>query len=98
MHSTPNKRILSLLVHAYNNPIKDFYYFPEVIFIGEQKALREDFDLLLSESFIEEYDHDSFGRFYRLSKKAESYIYEAIVLRKHFRKRKLSTEKQTCIF
>jgi hypothetical protein len=77
----PTKQLLSLLVHAYNNSIKDFYYFPEVVFIGEQRVSKEEFDILWSEGYLEQYQHDSFGRFYKLSKKAEDCIHESVVVK-----------------
>ena len=98
MHQAPDKQLLSLLVHAYNNFIKDFYYFPDVIFIGEQKISKEEFDLLLSKAFIEEYHHDSFGRFYKLSQKGEYFIYEMLILKRPHKKRKPVQEmSQGCL-
>lgn len=88
MDQLPTKELLSLLVHAYNNSIKDFYYFPEVVYIGEQRVSKQEFDLLLAGGFLEEYSHDSFGRFYRLSKKGEECIYETIAARKQAKKKK----------
>ncbi len=88
MHQLPKQQLLSLLVHAYNNCIKDYYYFPDVIFIGEQRVSKEEFDILLLEGYIEEVQHDSFGRFYRLSKTAEERIHELSVIKRPLKKRK----------
>ena len=98
MHLRENRPLLSLLVKAYNASIQDYYYFPDVIIAGEQRMEREDFDLLLSGGFIEEYKHDSFGRFYRLSQEAEHLLYQLIIARSHAKKRKPpKREPEVCL-
>ena len=79
MQQLVSKQVLHLLVKAYNRPIQDYFYFPEVILLDKQRMEKEDFELLLSEGFLKEYKYDSFGRFYRLSKKAEDLLYAEVV-------------------
>lgn len=88
-----NRQLLSLLVKAYNTSIQDFYYFPDVILVGEQRMERDDFDLLRSGGYILEFRHDSFGRFYRLSQKAEHLLYQLIVSRSPARKKRMPKQK-----
>lgn len=87
MQQLANRQLVRLLVQAYNSSIKDFYYFPDVIYVEDQRMEREDFLLLLSEGYIERYKYDSFGRFYRLSKKAEDFLYQIFVLRSSKRRK-----------
>ncbi len=89
MQQLENKYLLALLVKAYNRPIKDYFYFPEVILLDKGRMEKEDFDFLLAEGFLKEYKHDSFGRFYKLSKKAEDLLYTALVV-KNAKKKQLS--------
>lgn len=87
MHQPENRYLLSLLVKAYNRPILDYYYFPEVIYVGRQKMDREDFEYLLAEGLIGEYKHDAFGRFYTLTKKAEELLFLNIAAKAARKKR-----------
>lgn len=74
MHQPHNRHLLSLLVKAYNQAITDYFYFPEVIYAGPQKIERADFEFLLSEKLIALFKFDSFGRYYRLSKKGDNLL------------------------
>ena len=49
---------------------------------------KEEFDFLLLEGYIEEVQNDSFGWFYKLSKKAEECIHELSVIKRPPKKRK----------
>jgi hypothetical protein len=98
MYPAINKQVLHLLVRAYNRPILDFYYFPDLILIGEQRLEEEEFLFLLSEAYIEKYKYDSFGRFYKLSKKAEQMLYTALVLKGTRKKRPSVSPVQGCFF
>lgn len=81
-----HKKLLHILVQAYNSSIKDYYYFPDVIHAGSQRIEKDDFLFLWSEGYLELYRHDTFGRFYRLSEKAEQLLYRKIIARSHKRK------------
>ena len=83
-----NRALLRLLVKAYNSSILDFYYFPDVIFVGRQRMEREEFLYLLTEEYITLFKHDSFGRYYTLSKKAEDLLYASVVLKAAHRRKK----------
>jgi hypothetical protein len=90
-----NRALLRLLVKAYNSSILDFYYFPDVIFVGRQRIERQEFLYLLTEEYITLYKHDSFGRYYTLSKKAEDLLYASIILKApHRRKKEMTAEQQ----
>ena len=62
--------LLQLLVRVYNQSIQSYFHFPDVIICGNHRMEEEDFRLLLNEGYIEAYYADSFGKLYRLSKKA----------------------------
>jgi hypothetical protein len=87
MQQLVNRQILFLLVKAYNRSITDFYYFPDVILLDKQRLEKEDFELLLSGGYIHLYKHDSFGRYYKLSAKAEELLYTTVVLKTAKRKK-----------
>jgi hypothetical protein len=87
MHHPEHKQLLSLLVRIYHESIRDYYYFPDVIYAGAHKIDADDLRYLLAEGYIEEYSHDSFGRFYTTTKKTEEFIYTMIVSKIHRRKR-----------
>jgi hypothetical protein len=70
-------RLLHLLVSIYNQSIQTYYHFPEVILCGRQRLEPEDFAELLAQDFITVSSFDSFGKNYRLSKKGESFLFEA---------------------
>ena len=71
MHRPDKKRVLALLVKVYNQSITDYFYFPDIIYAGNQKMERGDFDYLLAEGFIALSKFDSFGCYYALSKKGD---------------------------
>lgn len=81
MHQPENKHVLSLLVKVYNCAIRDYFYFPEVIYAGNQKIERTDFEILRAQDLISLSKYDSFGCYYALSKKGDQ------VLQQHFAKR-----------
>ena len=74
-----NQELLSVLVKAYNTTLTDYYYFPEVVFAGRHRIERELFDHLRHEELVTPIRHDSFGRFYTLTQKAEQMIYAHLV-------------------
>lgn len=90
------KQLLSLLARINNESIRDYYFFPDVIYAGAYKLDVDDMRLLLSEGYIEEYSHDSFGRFYRASKKAEDFLYTMVISKVHRRKRQPSIPAVQC--
>jgi hypothetical protein len=95
MHQQDNRTLLRLLVKAYNSAILDFYYFPDVIFAGRQRIERDEFLQLQTEGYLTLYKHDSFGRYYTLSKKAEDLLYTSVVLKTaHRRKKEMPPEQQ----
>ena len=75
MNQPENKHVLSLLVKVYNGAVTDYFHFPEVIYVGNQKLDRADFELLLSEDLIVLSRYDSFGRYYKLSKKGDQVLH-----------------------
>ena len=76
MHQPENRYVLSLLVKVYNSTITDYFYFPEVIFAGNQKIERADFEMLIAEELIVLSKFDSFGRYYTLSKKGDHLLHQ----------------------
>jgi len=89
--------LLQLLVRLYNQPVQSYYHFPEVIIYGSQRLEKNDFDLLLKEGFIESYYADSFGRLYRLSKKAEYFLQESLHKRRHKSLNEVEKPKQVSL-
>lgn len=81
MRQPENKHLLSLLIKAYNQLITDYFYFPEIIYAGSQKIERTDFEVLLSENLISLSGFDSFGRYYRLSKKGDALLQQQLAKR-----------------
>jgi hypothetical protein len=73
-----NKHLLCVLVKAYNCSITDYFYFPEVIYAGDQKLDRADFEALVSDRLITLTKYDSFGRYYQLSKKGERLLQQQL--------------------
>jgi len=83
MKKTPiNRQLLQLLVSVYNKSIQTYFYFPDVILCGHQRLDVEEFSHLLSEGFISPYKADSFGRFYRLTRKGEDFLFQESFRRK----------------
>jgi hypothetical protein len=78
-----NQDLLHLLVSIYNQSIQTYYYFPEVILCGRQHIEREQFEGLLAEDFVAAYKADSFGKYYRLTKKGEDYLLASSFRRRH---------------
>jgi hypothetical protein len=78
MPQQANTTILALLLKAYNRPVKDFYYFPDVIMVGKQRMEPEDFYLLVANGYLQQTHCDSFGRFYCLSEKAKQLLHESL--------------------
>jgi len=76
MHQPENRYVLNLLVKVYNCAITDYFYFPDVIYAGNQKIERADFELLVSEKLIALSKFDSFGRYYTLSKKGDHLLHQ----------------------
>ncbi|OLY90927.1 hypothetical protein SAMN05444008_11716 [Cnuella takakiae] len=86
--------LLALLIMTYNKEVKDFYYFPEVILVGRTRLEPEAFQQMLQGGWLQQCGADSFGRYYRLSAKAET------TLMQYRRKRKPAApvqQKSTCM-
>ena len=81
MRQLEKSELIAVLVKAYNTTLTDYYYFPEVVFAGRQRIDKEAFDYLKAEEYIREIKHDSFGRFYKLTKKAEQLMYSVTATR-----------------
>ncbi len=75
--------LLQLLVSVYNQSIQTYFYFPEVILCGRRRLDREEFDRLLTEELVMPFNADSFGQYYRLSKKGEAMLLQAFLRRRH---------------
>ena len=69
-----NQELLHVLVSLYNQSIQTYSHFPEVILCGRQRIEQECFEILLQAGMIEAYKGDSFGKYYRLSKKGEQFL------------------------
>lgn len=78
MPQQANTAILALLLKAYNRPVKDFYYFPEVIMVGRQRIEPEEFAQLIAGGYLQQTHRDSFGRFYCLTEKAKQLLHESL--------------------
>jgi len=98
MFQPENKRLLSLLVKVYNRSITDYYYFPDIIFAGNQKIERADFALLLTEGYIHKQKHDSFGRYYTLSKQGEAVLHQQLAARQQRKKAAPVPLNQGCFY
>jgi hypothetical protein len=95
---TENNSLFRLLVIVHNRSIRNYFYFPEVILADQQRIDRSDFNYLVQEGFIEEYGHDSFGRFYKTSTKAESTIHMLAGARQVTKKKKTKPSgRQGCL-
>lgn len=77
------RELLHLLVSVYNKSIQTYYHFPEVILCDRQRLEPADFAQLVEEGFIGAYSFDSFGKNYCLTRKGESYLFDAIARRRH---------------
>lgn len=91
MERSTDKQLLALLVKVVNCTVQDYYYFPEVIIAGRQKIEREEFLFLFSEGYIAFHKADSFGRFYKHTAKAESYMAAATALKAAVKKKPKTT-------
>lgn len=78
-----NQELLHVLVSLYNQSIQTYSYFPEVILCGRQRIEQECFQTLLHAELIEVYKGDSFGKYYRLSKKGEQFLLTFSFRRRH---------------
>ena len=74
--------LLRLLVSVYNQSIQTYFYFPDVIICGPHRMEREEFQQLLTMHFIQPYQADSFGRWYRLTRSGEDYLLQSLYRRK----------------
>lgn len=90
-----DQSLLRLLVRVYNQSIQFYYYFPDVIICGQHRLEREEFELLLSGSYLSAYHTDSFGKLYHLSGKAEAYLHEHLQKRRHKNHSVKGTSQQT---
>lgn len=88
MRQLENRELIQVLVKAYNTTLTDYYYFPEVVFAGRQRIDKDAFEFLRAEGYIQELKHDSFGRFYKLTKKAEATIYAVTAARQQPKRKK----------
>ena len=88
MEQLTDKQLLALLVKVVYCTVQDYYYFPDVIIAGRQKIEQEEFQFLLSEEYIAYYKADSFGRFFKHTAKAESYMAAATFLKPTHTKKK----------
>ena len=86
-----SQSLLQLLVRVYNQSIQSYYFFPDVIICGSHRLEREEFDALLKEGYIVPYHTDSFGKLYRLTKKAD----EILQTQAHRRKQRVNKVKAT---
>lgn len=75
--TTFNAGLLQLLVSVYNQSIQTYFYFPDVIICGPQRLDRDAFEQLLANNYLQAYKADSFGRYYRLSKHGEAFLFES---------------------
>lgn len=69
-----DQELLRVLVSIYNQSIQTYYYFPDVIICGRQHIEKEAFDTLLAADFLTAYKADSFGKYYRLSRRGEEFL------------------------
>jgi hypothetical protein len=70
--------LLALLLKAYNRPVMDFHYFPDVVLIGKTRIEREELLLLLSEGYLQQTHRDNFGRFFTLTEKAKMLLHQSL--------------------
>lgn len=81
--SATDQALLQLLVRVYNQSIQFYYHFPDVIICGNLRLEREEFDFLLKGGYLETYHTDSFGKIYRVSKRAELLLYQSLGRRRY---------------
>ncbi|RYZ25309.1 MAG: hypothetical protein EOO10_18615 [Chitinophagaceae bacterium] len=65
-----SQSLLQLLVRLYNQSIQTYFHFPDVIICGHHRIDEAEFNLLVVEGFVDAFYVDSFGKLFRLSKKA----------------------------
>src|ERR1051326_8343335 len=75
MKKEVHSELFSLLLKVYNHTIHTYYRFPQVILYGNHHLEKEEFDQLLAEDMVVQCYADSFGRSYRLTKKAEVFLF-----------------------
>jgi hypothetical protein len=83
--------LLQLLVRLYNQSIQTYFHFPDVIICGRHRLDEAEFNLLVAEGFLEAFYADSFGKLFRLSKKAHDVLQFGVQKRRgrnlhHFQK------------
>lgn len=81
--SAVNQELLHLLVSIYNQSIQTYHYFPDVILCGRQRLEREAFSYLRTNDFLTVTASDSFGQYFRLSKKGEAYLFQSSFRRRY---------------
>jgi len=81
-----SQSLLQLLVRLYNQSIQTYFHFPDVIICGHHRIDEAEFNLLIAEGFVEAFYVDSFGKLFRLSKKAHQLLQYGLHKRrpKHF--------------
>jgi len=89
-----SQALLQLLVRVYNRSIQSYYFFPDVIICGHHRLERDDFEFLLKEGYIVPYHTDSFGKLYRLTKKAEEVLHTQLRVRKYRSQKAKEAAKQ----
>lgn len=94
MQPPVNAPMLALLLKAYNKEIKDFYYFPDIVLIGRLRIEPQELQQLLAGGYLVQTSHDSFGRCYRLSAKAEMVLFTQLKKKSAARPKKLATNSQ----
>lgn len=70
--------LLALLLKAYNRPVMDYHYFPDIVLIGKTRIEREELQMLLSEGYLQQTHRDNFGRFYALTEKAKLLLHQSL--------------------
>ena len=81
MQRQENTHLFGLLVKVYNRAVTDFFYFPDIVYVGNQKIERTDFEFLLAEELVSLTKFDSFGRYYVLSKKGDHLLQQLFARR-----------------
>jgi hypothetical protein len=74
--------LLQLLVRVYNQSIQTYFHFPDVIICGHHRLEVEEFQLLINEGYAEPYYCDSFGKIFRLTRKAIYFLQQSLHKRK----------------
>lgn len=70
--------LLALLLKAYNRPVLDFHYFPDIVLIGKTRIEPAEFSMLLSEGYLQQTHRDNFGCFYTLTHKAKALLHQSL--------------------